>query len=269
MYKRVPQGPSSGRPSSPTSTTTRRSSPGPPRAPRCGSTTRRRASRSSPPPEEPTPASWSTRANCYICKAEYPAGRRVLPLAVPRLRRAEPHQARTAHRPHRQAGAAHRGPREDRDVHRAAAPARRRTPHHHHTVPARRGETLLRHKRIRLTGSTGSRWSASTCATPRRSSRWPTRSLPQARSTSWSTTPAQTVRRSPGSYSHLVDGESVPLEGDVTYPELVTFDRISEAHPRQPARHPAPVPEGGPPRGGVGAGGGAAPLAQRSWPRRR
>ncbi|QGN57830.1 SDR family NAD(P)-dependent oxidoreductase [Nostocoides sp. HKS02] len=42
---------------------------------------------------------------------------------------------------------------------------------------------------------------------------------------------AQTVRRSPGAYSHLVEGESVPLEGDVAYPELVTFDRISEAHP--------------------------------------
>jgi NAD(P)-dependent dehydrogenase (short-subunit alcohol dehydrogenase family) len=42
---------------------------------------------------------------------------------------------------------------------------------------------------------------------------------------------AQTVRRSPGSYSHLVDGESVPLEGGVTYPELVTFDRVSDAHP--------------------------------------
>ena len=42
---------------------------------------------------------------------------------------------------------------------------------------------------------------------------------------------AQTVRRTPGAYSHLVDGESVPLEGDVAYPELVTFDRISEAHP--------------------------------------
>ncbi|EAP97735.1 putative short chain dehydrogenase [Janibacter sp. HTCC2649] len=42
---------------------------------------------------------------------------------------------------------------------------------------------------------------------------------------------AQTVRRSPGSYSHLVDGEQVPLESNVRYPELVTFDRISEAHP--------------------------------------
>jgi len=42
---------------------------------------------------------------------------------------------------------------------------------------------------------------------------------------------AQTVRRSPGAYSHLVEGEQVPLEGDRVYPELVTFDRISDAHP--------------------------------------
>lgn len=42
---------------------------------------------------------------------------------------------------------------------------------------------------------------------------------------------AQTVRRTPGAYSHLVEGEQVPLEAGVAYPELVTFDRISEAHP--------------------------------------
>ena len=42
---------------------------------------------------------------------------------------------------------------------------------------------------------------------------------------------AQTVRRSPGSYGHLVDGESAPLPPGVDLPELVTFDRISEAHP--------------------------------------
>ena len=68
--------------------------------------------------------------------------RRVLPLALPRLRRPEPHQARAAHRPDGQARPAHRRPRQDRDVHRAAAAARRRPPHDHHAVPARRRETL-------------------------------------------------------------------------------------------------------------------------------
>ncbi|MEO7058219.1 MAG: SDR family NAD(P)-dependent oxidoreductase [Lapillicoccus sp.] len=41
----------------------------------------------------------------------------------------------------------------------------------------------------------------------------------------------QTVRRSPGSYSQLVEGESVPLPVDRALPEMVTFDRVSEAHP--------------------------------------
>ncbi|MCW2765816.1 MAG: short-chain dehydrogenase [Nocardioides sp.] len=42
---------------------------------------------------------------------------------------------------------------------------------------------------------------------------------------------AQTVRRSPGAYSQLVQLESAPLPPGVELPELVTFDRISEAHP--------------------------------------
>ncbi len=42
---------------------------------------------------------------------------------------------------------------------------------------------------------------------------------------------AQTVRRSPGSYSQLVEMESAPLPTDLALPEMVTFDRISEAHP--------------------------------------
>ena len=40
----------------------------------------------------------------------------------------------------------------------------------------------------------------------------------------------QTVRRSPGAYAPLVEAESLPLPPD-SVPELVTFDRISEAHP--------------------------------------
>jgi len=44
----------------------------------------------------------------------------------------------------------------------------------------------------------------------------------------------QTVRRSPGAYSNLVEMESAPLPdlpGGQGLPEMVTFDRISEAHP--------------------------------------
>jgi len=43
---------------------------------------------------------------------------------------------------------------------------------------------------------------------------------------------AQTVRRSPGSYSRLVDAELEPLP-DGPLPELVTFGRTSSAHPQQ------------------------------------
>lgn len=42
---------------------------------------------------------------------------------------------------------------------------------------------------------------------------------------------AQTVRRSPGAYSHLVEGEKAALPSDARLPRILTFDRISEAHP--------------------------------------
>lgn len=41
----------------------------------------------------------------------------------------------------------------------------------------------------------------------------------------------QTVRRTPGSYSHLTEGEKAPLVGDELRPAMLSFDRISEAHP--------------------------------------
>lgn len=41
----------------------------------------------------------------------------------------------------------------------------------------------------------------------------------------------QTVRRTPGAYAPLVDAELAPLPSDRELPEMVTFDRISEAHP--------------------------------------
>ncbi len=41
----------------------------------------------------------------------------------------------------------------------------------------------------------------------------------------------QTVRRTPGAYSRLVEMESAPLPTDVALPRMLTFDRISEAHP--------------------------------------
>ena len=42
---------------------------------------------------------------------------------------------------------------------------------------------------------------------------------------------AQTVRRSPGAYSGLVDGESVPLSGKAESVAMVSMGRTSQAHP--------------------------------------
>lgn len=54
---------------------------------------------------------------------------------------------------------------------------------------------------------------------------------------------AQTVRRSPGAYAPLIAAESEPLP-DGPLPEILTFDRISEAHPAALAgslsQHPVP-----------------------------
>jgi NAD(P)-dependent dehydrogenase (short-subunit alcohol dehydrogenase family) len=41
----------------------------------------------------------------------------------------------------------------------------------------------------------------------------------------------QTVRRTPGAYAPLADAELAPLPTGITLPEIVSFDRISEAHP--------------------------------------
>ncbi|GAC1382588.1 MAG: SDR family NAD(P)-dependent oxidoreductase [Marmoricola sp.] len=41
----------------------------------------------------------------------------------------------------------------------------------------------------------------------------------------------QTVRRLPGAYSHLTEGELAPLPSGIELPEMVSFDRISEGHP--------------------------------------
>ncbi|MCY7397074.1 MAG: SDR family NAD(P)-dependent oxidoreductase [Nocardioides sp.] len=41
----------------------------------------------------------------------------------------------------------------------------------------------------------------------------------------------QTVRRSPGSYGPLVEGEKAPLPRGVPLPEMLSFDRVSQAHP--------------------------------------
>ncbi|CAA9369841.1 MAG: Putative oxidoreductase, partial [uncultured Nocardioides sp.] len=75
--------------------------------------------------------------------------RRVLPLAVPHLRRHVARETRPEHRPDRASRAADRWAGEDRHVHRAPAPARRRPHHHHDALPAGRRTTLHGAARLR------------------------------------------------------------------------------------------------------------------------
>ncbi len=72
---------------------------------------------------------------------------------------------------------------------------------------------------------------------------------------------AQTVRRSPGSYAPLVAAEQDPLP-DGELPEVITFDRISDAHPSALAgalsTHPNPHGAGRPrSAAATGNGGGS------------
>ena len=105
---------------------------------------------------------------CYICKQPYTRGRRLLPPALPRLRRLQPRPPRRDHRPVRQAGAADRWPREDRHVHRPPPPPRRRRHHDHDPVSRMTPCAGSRRCPTATTGSTGSTSSASTCVTPAR-----------------------------------------------------------------------------------------------------
>ncbi len=60
---------------------------------------------------------------------------------------------------------------------------------------------------------------------------------------------AQTVRRSAGAYSHLVDAEQAPLPTDIPLPELVTFGHTNDPHPHalaaSIATHPLLAAAGG------------------------
>ena len=112
---------------------------------------------------------------CYICKTDYTLVDAFYHWLCPDCAARLARQARPAHRPHRQARAAHGRPRQDRDVHRPAAAPRRRPHDDHDALPQGRDAPLRLDGGQRPTGSTASRSSASTCATPPRSSRSPTR----------------------------------------------------------------------------------------------
>ena len=173
--------PASGRPSSPHDrAVTERPRPGR----RCASTTRPLGI----PLVSTAPGAFAGELinprGCYICKNDYTlvdAFYHWLCPSCAAMSHAKRDQGTDLHRTPR---AAHRRPRQDRHVHRAAAAARRRAHHDHDPLPARRRPPLLGAGGQRRLDATGSRSSASTCATRPRWSRSPTRSRPPARSTS-------------------------------------------------------------------------------------
>ena len=126
---------------------------------------------------------------CYVCKQRYVEVDAFYHQLCPACAARNHAAARRPDRPDRPPRAAHRRPRQDRDVHRAAPAARRRAHDDHHALPPRRGPALRRDGRQRRLAGPPARRRASTCAIPARSSRWPTTSPPRARWTSSSTTP--------------------------------------------------------------------------------
>ena len=104
---------------------------------------------------------------CYICKQDFTLVDAFYHWLCPACA-ATSHAKRDRARPHRQAGAAHRRPRQDRDVHRAPAAPRRCAHDDHDPLPQGRRPPLLLVARRARVDRTGSRSSASTCATRRR-----------------------------------------------------------------------------------------------------
>ncbi len=167
---------------------------------------------------------------CYICKEDYTLVDAFLPPALPRLRVDEPRKRDGPHRPHRQARPAHRRPRQDRHVHRAAAAARRRTHDDHHALPARRGAPVL-------VAARQCRLAAARLKVVGIDLRDPAQVIGLAESVA-SDGPLDILinkRRADraalaGCLQPLVDAELAPLP-DGPLPELVTFGHTNDAHP--------------------------------------
>ena len=187
------------------------------------------------------PGTLTAPARVLRLQAALPRRRRVLPPALPVLRRAQPRAPRRAHRPERTPRAAHRRPGEDRDVHRAAPAARRRPHDDHDALPRAMRSGGSPRWRTAPTGSTACASSASTCATPARSSRSPTTSPPQGPLDILINNAAQTVRRSPEAYAHLAAAAQAPLPSG-PLPEVVTLGRAGDAPPRADG-HWSPTPQ--------------------------
>ncbi len=135
------------------------------------------------------------------------------------------------HRPHRTPRAAHRRSREDRHVHRAAAAARRRAHHHHDPLPARRRTPVLRPGgQRRLDRPAQDRRHRPARPHPgHRARRRGRRGRPARHPDQQRVPDGAPYARAPT--RRWSTPSSRPLPTDITLPEIVSFDRISEAHP--------------------------------------
>ena len=141
--------------------------------------------------------------HCYVCKQHYTEVHHFYDQMCPACGDFNFTQAHPDRRPARPRRAGHRRAGQDRLPGRHHAAARRRARDRHHALPARRGAALRARAGLRRLGPTGSRSTASICAT-RRASR---RSAPHLTDTRdrldfMINNACQTVRRPPGFYEH-------------------------------------------------------------------
>ena len=142
------------------------------------------------------------RQHCYVCKQKYTDIHHFYDQLCPPCAEFNFAKRTETGRPARPRRAAHRRAREDRLPGRPQAAARRRAPDRHHALPARLGRALRAGAGLRRVGRTGSRSSASTCATRRASRRSAASCWRRATgSTSSSTTPARRCAGRPSSTS--------------------------------------------------------------------
>ena len=109
--------------------------------------------------------------HCYVCKQHYVDRPPLLRSALPGLRRLQLPQAHGDRRPTGPRGAAHGRARQDRLPGGDQAAARRRAADRHDPLSARRRGALRGRSPTSRSGATGSRSSASICATRRASRR--------------------------------------------------------------------------------------------------
>ena len=210
----------------------------------------------------PRRASTAVRGPATSASSEYTLVDAFYHQLCPECAASQPRQAGGPHRPDRTACPAHRRPGQDRYVHRAAAAARRRAHHDHHPIPGRRGPPVRRLPRLGGLAAPATdrrdrpaRPLAGGRAGRDRLGRWASRHRHQQRGADRASLAGRLraagrrrgrSRCRPGCWRPAL--------------EVLTFDRVSQAHPDGAGRLAAGPPRSAPRRrGGRGGVRGAAP----------